>query len=97
MGFLGFHRKRPTYIINEYHNTYQQATATAIVAAPAPAPVVQPRLPACRNCYSAQRTQRAVTQKEGPNHKREYYVCIGCPKGDQWGKSWIMWADQLAS
>lgn len=27
MGFLGFHRKRPTYIINEYHNTYQQAVS----------------------------------------------------------------------
>ncbi|KAF9701435.1 hypothetical protein EKO04_000878 [Ascochyta lentis] len=89
-----FSRKKPPAIINNYHNTYQQTTATAVVAAPIPA--ARPRLAACRNCYSAQRTQLLVT-KWGANAGREYYICIGCPAEGSGGKSWIVWADQLVS
>lgn len=101
MGFFS-RTKKPEVHIHNY--TYQQTvrssrfvrsiayanpfSKTAVVANFAP------RLPACRKCSSAQKTQLAVTQN-GPNTGRQYYVCIGCPAPGTKGRSWIVWADQI--
>ncbi|KAF1834709.1 hypothetical protein BDW02DRAFT_324959 [Decorospora gaudefroyi] len=83
---MGWFTKKPKEIHNHYHTTtYQQTTVS-------PPPK---RLPACRKCNSSSRTQLAITQNEGPNHGRGYYVCIGCPAPGSKGRSWIVWADSI--